>query len=131
MQLEESEETRRHKHKALPRNVNRDEYDARRIAHLQFRPRSGKTVDHAHKPRAGTHGGETKMGRDHVFSARVAVPPRVKAILKRLESGAVFSAMSEDGVEGGLAVALEAIKLTDRIRLIKKGVQSRIRCATH
>ena len=69
MQVEESEETRRHKLKTLPRNVNRDEHDGRRIAHLQFRSRSGKAVDHAHKPQAGTYGGETKMGRDHFFLA--------------------------------------------------------------
>ena len=37
MLLEESEETRRLKHKSLPRSVNRDEHDARQIAHLQFR----------------------------------------------------------------------------------------------
>ena len=102
MQLEESEETRRHKHKTLPRNVKRD--DARQIAHLQFRSRGGKAVDHAHRPQARTHGGETKMGRDHFFLARAAVPQHVKAVLNRLESGAVFSAMSEDGVEGGLVV---------------------------
>ena len=130
MQLEESEETRRHKHKTSPRNVNRDEHDARRIAYLQFRSRSGKAVDHAHKPQAGTHGSETKMGRDHFFLARAAVPQHVKAVLNRLETGAVFSAMSENGVEGGLVVALEAIKLTDRTRPIKR-VQSRIQCATH
>ena len=101
MQLEESEETRRHKHKTLPRDVNRDEYDARRIAHLQFRSRSGKAVDHAHKPRAGTHGGETKMGRNHFFE-----------------------------VEGGLVVAPEAMKLTDRTRLIKKGAVKNLVCNT-
>ena len=37
MQLKESEETCRHKHKTLARNMNRDEHGARRIAHLQFR----------------------------------------------------------------------------------------------
>ena len=54
MQLEESEETRRPKHKTLPRNVNRDEHDACPTAHLQVRSRSGKAVDHAHKPETGT-----------------------------------------------------------------------------
>ena len=34
-QLEGSEETRQHKHKTLPRNVNRDRHDARQDAHLQ------------------------------------------------------------------------------------------------
>ena len=47
-QLEKSEETRRLKHKTLPRHVSKDEHDARRIAHLQSSSRSGKTVDHAH-----------------------------------------------------------------------------------
>ena len=61
------------------------------------------------------------MGRDQFLLATTAVPQHVKVVLKRLESGAVFSAMSVDGVEGGLVVALEAIKLTDRTRLIKKG----------
>ena len=54
--LEESEEPRRLKHKTSPRNVSKDEHDARQIAHLQFRSRSGKTVDHAHRPQAGRHG---------------------------------------------------------------------------
>ena len=130
MQLEESEEARRHKHKTLPRNVNRDEYDARRIAHLRFRSRSGKAVDHTHKPQAGTHGGETNMGMDHFFLARAAVPQHVKTVLKRLESGAVFSAMSEDGVEGGLVVTLDATKLTHRTRLIKGGAVQNPVCNT-
>ena len=52
-QLEESEETRRLKHKTLPRH-------ARQIAHLQFRSRSGETVDHAHGPQAGRHEGEDR-----------------------------------------------------------------------
>ena len=62
-QMEGSEETRKHEHKTLPRNANRDRRDARQDAHLQFRSRSGKAVDHAHGPQAGTHGGETKMGK--------------------------------------------------------------------
>ena len=107
MQLDESEETRRHTRKTSPRNVNRDQHGGRRIAHLQVRSRSGKAVDHAHRPRAGTHGGETKMGRDRFFLARATVPHHVKAVLKRLESDAAFSAMSEDGVESGFLVALE------------------------
>ena len=39
-QLEESEETRRLKHKTIPRHVNRDEDDTRQIAHL-FSPGQG------------------------------------------------------------------------------------------
>ena len=49
-QLEESEETRRLKHKTTPRHVNRDEDDTHQIAHLQSRTRSGETVDQAHRP---------------------------------------------------------------------------------
>ena len=41
-QLEESEEARRLKLKTIPRHVNRDEHDARQIAHLQSRTRSGR-----------------------------------------------------------------------------------------
>ena len=41
-----------------------------------------KAVD-AHRPRAGTHGGETKMGRDQFFLARGTVPHHMKAVLKR------------------------------------------------
>ena len=44
-QLEGSEETRKHKHKTLPRNVNRYRHDARQDAHLQIKSRSGKAVE--------------------------------------------------------------------------------------
>ena len=53
-QLEESEETRRLKHKTILRLVNRDIHDARQIAHLQPKTRSGETVDQAHTP-SGRH----------------------------------------------------------------------------
>ena len=69
-QLEGSEETSKDKHKTLPRNVNRDRHDARQDAQLQIKSRSGKTVDHAHRPQAGTHGSEAKVGRDHFFLAK-------------------------------------------------------------
>ena len=62
-QLEESEETRRLKHKTLPRHVSKDGHDARQIAHLQSRSRSGETVDHAHRPQAGKHEGEDRRGK--------------------------------------------------------------------
>ena len=55
-QLEESEETRRLKH------------DARQVAHLQSRSRSGETMDPAHRPQASTHEGEDRRGKDHHFS---------------------------------------------------------------
>ena len=58
------------------------------------------------------------------------VPHHVKAVLKRLESGATVSAMSEDGVEGGLMVAHEAINSTGRTRLIKRDAVKNLVCNT-
>ena len=116
MQLKENEETRRLKHKTLPRNVNRDEHDARRIAHPQFRSRSRKTADHAHRPRAGTHG--VKPGGERTISSYQAH-----------QFHNMRKYMSEDGVEGSLVVARGANRPTDRTR--PKGEQSRTRCATH
>ena len=37
MQLEKSEETRRSKHRALPTNVSKEEFDAHQLTHLPFR----------------------------------------------------------------------------------------------
>ena len=68
--------------------------------------------------------------RTNLRQQRAAVPQHVKAVLHRLESGAVFSAMLEDGVEGGLVVALEAITLTDRTRLVKNGAVKNPVCKT-
>ena len=93
-QLEESEETRRLKHKTIPRHVKRDEDDTRQIAHLQSRTRSGETVDQAHRPQAGTHEGEYTRGKDHLLLSNATDPQHVKAVLNRLESGAACSAMS-------------------------------------
>ena len=67
-QLEESEETRRPKHKTILRHVNRNKHDTRQIAHLQSRTRSGETVDQAHRPQAGRQEGEDRRGKDHLFS---------------------------------------------------------------
>ena len=106
-QLEESEETRRLKHKTLPRH-------ARQIAHLQFRSRSGKTVDHAHRPQAGRHEGEDRRGKDHLFLSNATDPQHVKTVLNRLESGAAFSAMSGNRVEARLVGACAAFRPTDR-----------------
>ena len=100
-QLEQSEETRRLTHKTLPRHVSRDKHDARQIAHLQSRSRSGKTVDQAHRPQAGTHEGEDRRGKDHLFLSNATDPQHVKGVLNRLESGAAFSAMWGNGVEIG------------------------------
>ena len=93
-QLEEGEETRRLKHKTILRHVNRDIQDARQIAHLQSKTRSGETVDQAHRPQAGTHEGEDRRGKDHLFSSNATDPQHVKAVLNRLESEAAFSAMA-------------------------------------
>ena len=98
-QLEDSEETRRLKHKTMLRHVNRDEDDTRQIAHLQSRSRSGETVDQAHRPQAGRHEGEDRRGKDHLFLSNATDPQHVKAVLNRLESGAAFSAMSVNKVE--------------------------------
>ena len=82
--LEGSEETRRHKHKALP--CNRDRHDARQDAHLQIKSRSGKAV-HSDLRKAGTHGGETKMGKDHFFLVRTAIPQHAKSSLESFGVG--------------------------------------------
>ena len=117
-QLEESEETRRLKHKTILRHVNGDEDDTRQIAHLQSRTRSGETVDQAHRPQAGTHEGEDRRGKDHLFLSNATDPQHVKAVLNRLESEAAFSAMSVNRVEARLVGACEAFRPTNRTRLI-------------
>ena len=83
-QWEESEEARRLKHKTTLRHANRDEHDTRQIAHLQSRTRSGETVDQAHRPQAGTHEGEDRRGKDHLFSSDATDRQHVKAVLNRL-----------------------------------------------
>ena len=104
-QLEESEETRRLKHKTLPRHVSKDNHDARQIAHLQSRSQRGEKVDHAHRPQASRHEGEDRRGKDHLFLTNATDPQQVKAVLNRLESEAAFSAMSVNRVEARLVGA--------------------------
>ena len=116
-QLEESEETRRLKHKTIPRHVSKDKNDARQIAHLQSRSRSGVTVDQAHGPQAGTHEGEDRREKDHIFLSNTTDPQHVKVVSNRLESEAAFSAMSVNRVEARLVCACEAFRPTDRTRL--------------
>ena len=75
MQLEESEEALRPKHKALPPNVSKEEYDSHQLTHLPFRSWcdhcvKGKAVDDAHRPRIDPHRREAKMGMDYFFLAR-------------------------------------------------------------
>ena len=60
MQLEESEETRRAKHRELPAIVSKEEFDAHQLTHLPFRSWRdhcvrGKAVDDAHRPRIDPH----------------------------------------------------------------------------
>ena len=64
---------------------------------------------------------EVKPRWDGTISSWQEQQFHMKAVLKRLESGTVFSAMSEDGVESGLMVALQAINSTGRTRLINRG----------
>ena len=126
MQLEESEETRRPKHRALSANVSKEEFDAHHLTHLPFRSWfdhcvRGKAVDDAHRPRIDPFRGEAKMGMDYYFLARATDPQHAKEVLNCLDfqSGAVFSAMVLKGGDPyALAVALEAIKFTGRTRLI-------------
>ena len=129
-QLEESEETRRLKHKTLPRHVSKDKHDARQIAHLQSTSRSGETVDHAHRPQASTHEGEERREKNHLFSSNAADPQHVKAVLNRLESGAAFSVMSGTRVEARLVGAREAFRPTDRTRLDEMRVVKNPVCNT-
>ena len=88
-QLEESEEARRLNHKTILRHVNRDEDDARQIALLQCRIRSGETVDQEHRPRADTHEGD-RRGKDHLFLTN-ADPEQVKAVLESFGVGSSIS----------------------------------------
>ena len=74
-------------------------------------------MDQAHRPQAGTHEGENRRGKDHLFSSNATDPQHVKAVLNRLESEAAFSAMSVNRVEARLVGACEAFRPTDRIRL--------------
>ena len=67
--------------------------------------------------RPGTHEGEDRRGKDHLFSSNATDPQHVKAVLNRFVSGAAFSVMSEDGVEARLVGAREAFRPTDRTRL--------------
>ena len=106
-QLEESEKTRRLKHKTIQRHVSRDEKDTRQIAHIQSRTKSGQTVDQAHRPQAGTHEGENTKRKNHFFLSNVTDPQHVKAVSIRLESDTEFSAMTVNGVEARLVGACE------------------------
>ena len=125
MQLEESEETRgpKKKHRALPANVNKEEFDAHQLPFRSWCDHCvrGKAVDNTHRLRIDPDRGEAKMGIDYFFLARATDPQHAKAAKNCLDfqSGAVFPAMV---VKGGdpyaLAVALEAIKFTGRTRLI-------------
>ena len=84
-----------------------------------FSPRHGverRWIKHT-DPQAGTHEGEDRRGKDHLFSSNTTAPQHVKAVLNRLESEAAFSAMVGTGVEARLVGACEAFRPTDRTRL--------------
>ena len=126
MHLEESEETRGPKHRALPADVTKKEYEKHQLAHLPFRSWCdhcvrGKAVDDAHRPGIDPHRVEARMGMYYFFLARATDPQHAKAVLNCLDfqSGAVFSAtVVKGGDPYALAVALEAIKFTGRTRLV-------------
>ena len=61
---------------------------------------------------------KTGEGRD-LCSSNATDPQHVKAVLNRLESGAAFAVMSENGAEARLMGACGACRPTDRTRLIK------------
>ena len=108
-------------------HVSKDKHDARQIAHLQSRTRSGVKVDHAHRPQAVRHEGEDRRGKDHLFLSNAKDPQHMKAVLNRLESEAAFSAMSVNRVEARLVGACEAFRPTDRTRLTKtRAVRNRV-----
>ena len=45
-------------------------------------------VDQAHRPQAGTHEGEDRRGKDHLFLSNATDPQHVKAVSNQLESEA-------------------------------------------
>ena len=87
---EQSEETRRPKHRALPANVSKEEFDAHQLTHLTFRSWCdhsvrGKAVDDAHRQRIDPHRGEARMGMDSFFLGRATGPQHAKAVLNCLD----------------------------------------------
>ena len=132
MQLEESEEARRPKHRVLPANVSKEEFDAHWLTHLPFRSWcdhcvKDKAVDDAHRPRMDPHRGEAKMGMDYFFLARATDPQHAKAVLNCLDFQSGAAMVVKGGDPYALAVALEAIKFTGRTRLIVMSDQENAR----
>ena len=71
MQLEESEEMRRPKRRALPANVSKEEFNAHQLTHLPFRLWCNHCVEVKQwMTRTDPDRGEAKMGMDYFFSAR-------------------------------------------------------------
>ena len=104
-QLEESEEnTQTQNTKTLPRHVSMDEHDARRIAHLQSRSRSGEDSGPLRTDtRQARTGVKTGEGRIISSSSDATDPQHAKAVLYRLKSGEQhFQSCPEDGVEARL-----------------------------
>ena len=80
-------------------------------------------MDQAHTPQAGTHEGEDRRGKDHLFLTNATDPQHVKTVLNCLESEAAFSAMSLNRVEAGLVGACEAFRTRlNEMRAVKKTV---------
>ena len=75
-------------------------------------------MDQAHIPQASTNEGEDRRRNEYLFLSN-ADPEQVKAVLNRLESGAAFPVVSENGAEARLVGACGAFRPTDRTRLIK------------
>ena len=73
---------------------------------------------------------KTGEGRFISFRQTRQIHKQVEAVLSRLESGAVFSAMSGNGVEARLVAQCEAFRPTDRTRQIKTRAVRKSLCNT-
>ena len=101
MQVEESEDTRRPKHRAVPANASKEEFDALQLTHLLFLSWCdhcvrGKAVDDSHRPRIDPPRGEAKMGMDNLL-ARTTVFQHAKAALNCLDFSVGCSLLSHGG----------------------------------
>ena len=100
--------------KYAARHVSRDKHDARQIAHLQSRSRSGETVDQAHRPQASTHEGEDRRGKDHLFSSNATDPQHVKAVLNRRHGAELCVAENTPPCEARQSKAERGVASTQR-----------------
>ena len=98
-------ETWRPKHRALPANVSKEEFDSHQLTHLPFRSWCdhcvrGNAVGDAHRPRIDPHRGEAKMGMDYLFLARTTDPQHAKAVMNELSGYSVGCSLLSLGGEG-------------------------------